>query len=707
MSHYRAPIALFLQGTIEHRIILSRAAQCGFRSIVVPWEDCDYAGSGIRVRGGTKVSADGRFQPLPGVTLIRPALIAVLCSYKFARERGRRLAALSGAAWAHCDALAGGGEKSCSADRLQLTGREREAEAVNAEGVAYGVVESYPSAPDFVLGSTITFARLPDGDYSSAADQSDACPAHEVAVNRAFENILSSLNADGQPCSGIRPHLTIAPMALRSRGDADWVALDPLCIPTAEWEECAALEYAITDWLRHAHARITAPAPLSLSPPLSEHSSTEISSHLFPSLFGTLHYIETSFVPDASFAYLHPELAPSDVMPGEDTSSALSRLLCRRRSFGARDEDAEPTEPRLVETGVGRTCIVSGISLKSHPHFYDFTVLGVGLTPYSEGGFIEMGRTIDGKAALIRAWHRKMCAERLEREGCRTGRVVAIIQLPSERMDMPDGTSTPAALVVRGFRCALRVKQLDPIVCALHSAQHTPLVAAYLTERVHELRFELGFGHRSGLHHDEALAREIEMQGASQVSLRSLLAAPNPEDVSDDWVALLRRVRLQAIDEYSPGLLRLARRRLASELCRPTGSVDDTTYLRWFADNLGAQLSTWRRKRFLHDYHHPGVSRWQPGTLFSVGENNVSLLAEFPDLDTSLFVDDDQSYLVSTLQLEQADVDLLRKWFPIFHHREMLAAQTVVRTLASVMFRRDNEAIEDAVATFRRSYEDA
>lgn len=267
---------------------------------------------------------------------------------------------------------------------------------------------------------------------------------------------------------------------------------------------------------------------------------------------------------------------------------------------------------------------------------------------------------------------------------------------------MPDATVSAAALIVRAFRCVLRVKQLDPLVCAMHSPQHTPLIAEYLANRARELRHARDGAPPAALADDEQLAWIAERQPASQASLRELVAMPASHG-RYDWPSLVRRARLDVVEHYAPALVGLARRRLALEWRCDAEEIGDREYLHWFADTLAAQLRTWRQLRFLHDYHHPGFSRWHPGTLFSLGENNVTLLAEFADLDTAVFVDDDDEQLQEILQLTADDVAMLRGSYPTFHHRDLLAAETVVRTLAAIVLREDVQTAAECVEHFRRS----
>ena len=142
---------------------------------------------------------------------------------------------------------------------------------------------------------------------------------------------------------------------------------------------------------------------------------------------------------------------------------------------------------------------------------------------------------------------------------------------------------------------------------------------------------------------------------------------------------------------------------IVEELGLACEELDDAEYLKWFATALGDQLRKWRHLRFLHDYNHPGTQRWFPGHLYTLGENNVTLMAEFPDLDTGVFVDDDPSYLKAHLQLTERDIDVLRENYQLFHERDANAAATVVRSMGGLLLQ-DAEYIASAVDRFWRKY---
>jgi hypothetical protein len=167
-----------------------------------------------------------------------------------------------------------------------------------------------------------------------------------------------------------------------------------------------------------------------------------------------------------------------------------------------------------------------------------------------------------------------------------------------------------------------------------------------------------------------------------------------------------RTRRLALVRLYAPVLLGLARARLAVELGRDpeTERLDNRFYAAWFADCLGKQLATFRRLRFLHDYHHPGVARTPPGTLHSLSENNVSLLAEFADLETAIFVERFDQAQADTLFLTRADYDVLEDNYAAFHAIEVARARSVVLTLAFVALDGDPAGIAAALQAFDAAY---
>jgi len=84
----------------------------------------------------------------------------------------------------------------------------------------------------------------------------------------------------------------------------------------------------------------------------------------------------------------------------------------------------------------------------------------------------------------------------------------------------------------------------------------------------------------------------------------------------------------------------------------------------------------------------------------------VTLLAEFADLDTGVFVDDDESDLSRSVQLSPVDVAALRNGFDTFHQVDVESACFVVRTLSLLCCRGDRQRATSAVETYYRAYRD-
>jgi hypothetical protein len=405
---------------------------------------------------------------------------------------------------------------------------------------------------------------------------------------------------------------------------------------------------------------------------------------------------------DAAFAFLDDALrGPADALDGREAS--LLRYL--GRSVSKDDAPADPADLRLVEPGVGRAFLVDGLSVPTHPELVDFSAVGIGLTPYSRGGFVNVGRSIDGLAALPRAMHRKACADRLEDAGCRAGRVLAIVALKDDVIPVEGVGDIPAAIVVRGFRSVLRIKQLDPIGGFYHSLAHVPEAHSFFAHPLWE------HGQPPPVPGAFAsLDRHRLLLGLDHYAVSSSLAHLVRDallDPGDPWLTRARARRFAAIRLYVPFVLDLIRRRLAVELGRDpeTERPGNRDYVMWFAESLGRQFATFHKLRFLHDYHHPGVARGGAGPLYSLGENNVSLLAEFPDLDTGVFLDRYDEEHFAELFLTRAEYDALAEGFPAFHQSDVAAGRTVLRTLAFVALAGDADAGREAQERFSRAYE--
>ncbi|MEV6005934.1 hypothetical protein AB0M29_03940 [Streptomyces sp. NPDC051976] len=450
---------------------------------------------------------------------------------------------------------------------------------------------------------------------------------------------------------------------------------------------------ALEGWLTTALARRPRrPAPLLRLPrPATDDPTTAADVHplapLFPTLGDETGLVATRPHQGAQVLHLDPDLVGPDGSHDEDALTA-----CLARSTDLRAPLTSTGETRFVEPGVGRTYLVGGVRLSGRPELLDFAVTGGGLTPYSAGGFVSVGSPITGRTALVRARHRQSCAARLERAGGRTSAVLAVIGLPDESLRMPDGTLSPAAMILRGFRSLFRVRQLDPVAPFYQSLQHASVLGTALLPP----HLDVGL---AAEHSPEALLRALDTYADGFDDVRRVLWPRPAADAADEAARAIRRALVAA---YAPVLLDVVRRRLAVELGRDPDAdpVHTSEYVAWFAATMGRQLALWHGLRFLHDYHQPGLSR--PSGLVTLVESNVTLLAEFPDLDTAIFVDDAAD--AAALQLTPRDVAVLRAGFEHFHAREVESARAVVRTLSLAVSGCDTSTAGWADALFTDAY---
>jgi len=407
--------------------------------------------------------------------------------------------------------------------------------------------------------------------------------------------------------------------------------------------------------------------------------------------------VETRQWPGAAFQYLDDTLIGPSI---EQFGAGKVGLLAYLGRVISLEPSEEPLSKRFVEPGVGRTCLTDYLRFDRKPEFADFTTLGIGLTPYSRNGYAMVGPYVDGLTSLRRARHRHRCAEHLNRIGCRTARTGAIITLPGLETTMPDETKSPAALMVRGFRTLFRVKQLDPCAGLLLSSQHRPLILTWLMNSDDETLLRAANPDRS-----EAMA----LSGTTQ-SLRSLLGFGTHKE---GWIpamshnrTILER-RRQLITSYAPILLEHAKNSLATELGRDPvrERITDSQYVTWFAQTLGKQLAKMRRARFLHDYHQPGISRYTPSWIYTLCETNVTLLAEFPDLDTAIFLDKNDSETLDELLITSREFSILQNNYQEFHRRDYRESRHVTATLAAIVFHQDRAMERMAIAEFDSAYE--
>jgi hypothetical protein len=472
-----------------------------------------------------------------------------------------------------------------------------------------------------------------------------------------------------------------------------------------------------TAWRAVARERIAPPPPIllptpgMLAPGLLRSALDQVSAAsaplpphplgaLLPCLVEGPVQVPTTAREDAYFVHLAPELEGPAIAGHSTGKAGLLQWLGRTIDPAARD----PLGMRLVEPGVGRSVLIDRLTLPGRPELVDFSALGVGVTPYASGGYVNVGRLIDGMAGLDRGLHRRDCAARLEAEGCRAGQVVAVIGLRDSVIRVPHAPEIKAAIMIRGFRCALRVKQLDPVGHFLHSQQYTPAAHALMLHPFWDAPGARRAADPLAAWQEQQTLAGLEAyaQAAAlgQLALHALMPPP------DAGLGEARARRLALVRLYAPLLLRLARARLAIELGRDpeTEGPDNRAYAAWFAECLGRQLATFRRLRFLHDYHHRGVARTTADTLHSISENNVSLLAEFPDLETGIFVERFDQAQADTLFLTRADYEVLEENYATFHAIEVARTRSVVLTLAFVALDGDPAGIAAALQGFDAAY---
>ena len=412
----------------------------------------------------------------------------------------------------------------------------------------------------------------------------------------------------------------------------------------------------------------------------SIHGVTHPLSAVLPSINGTHEFAYAMPCNHANLYYLHPDLNgpllfekinDENIFYGREKSlfNYLGRIISPQ-SPGKTDGLSK----RFVEPGVGRSFLIDMLTLKTEPHYKDFSATGIGLTPYSQNGFVFIGRTPDGKVALIRANHRKNIAEHLNSIGCRAGKVIAIIELPDETVQMMDGTLSPRAIVVRAFKNVLRVKQIDPIAGFYHSLQHSAKISSMMLEDfAAHMNINLSQPTYDNIIKLCSNAVQFENYSASSNDFYSII---NNNLTQDNGIRSYRR---SLIKKYGYTILNLSKSRVESEIkCDLTMPA----YIEWFAATLGRQLASMREAKFLHDYHHPGVGRYHQNWVYTLIEHNVTLSAEFADLETSVFLNDTTEEIMFDLQITKQDVALLRKNFSAYHLMDYNKAKRVVTALA-------------------------
>lgn len=380
-------------------------------------------------------------------------------------------------------------------------------------------------------------------------------------------------------------------------------------------------------------------------------------AHLLPAPGGAHTLVRTRTCESAGFDFLAPDLAGPATGTGREREPDLLDYLARVIDDITKYRPGYRAGYRYVEPGIGRTYLIDFVQLDDRPEFRDFSVTGAGLTPFSRAGFFFTGPQIDGHLLLSRARHRRRIGDVLAAAGCRVPAVAAIVTAPELKHTMPDGSRMPGALLVRGFRSVLRVKQLDPVANLLMSGP--------------------------------TWSRPVQdqLRGATRRSCTclspSFFLGTRPGRRCDES-SNCRQRRMELARSYARGLLRHACGRLAVELGRDpaTEPLSLADYVRWFARTMGIQLAIMRRERFLHDYRLAQTEWDDPYYLLdSLMDTNVTLLAEFADLDTGVLVGRHDAEWRDELQISKAIMKELAAGFEEYHAVEVRLAQSICETV--------------------------
>ncbi len=417
-----------------------------------------------------------------------------------------------------------------------------------------------------------------------------------------------------------------------------------------------------------------------------------LSSVMYPSVARDTEAVDTLYWPGGYFEYLHPGLRGPNVSACQSRAESLLLFLARTTSQVAKahgmKDGIHGFGKRFVEPGIGRSVLVPLLRIEGRRELVDFSVLGVGLTPYSEQEFVMVGPEVDGLVSLVKARHRKMLAEKLASIGCRVPVTCAVIPLPGLLKTWPDGRQTTAALLVRASKMNLRIQQLDPF----HGFFHTTKLQSSMRECFRRLNSATS----SPLVDDvdgDALAeccKHIDIRAIVYKERYGGVTTPKP-------VRTGRGLRFKEVASFAPFALEVAKQRLASELCSDQ-VFTNREYAVWFGTSMGEQLAKMRDARFLFDYR-PGRS---PKIANALHESQISLLAEFHDLDTGIFVDSRET---EGVLLTQMQIDELKTNFEAHHVAEYKEAFAIVRTLALVACSEDHDAVAAALSAFQSRYE--
>ena len=384
--------------------------------------------------------------------------------------------------------------------------------------------------------------------------------------------------------------------------------------------------------------------------------------------------VSTRACAGSRFVYLNGDLVGPRIAQHRGRRPSLLNYLGR-----VIDPEAgtDPLRLRYVEPGVGRSYLVDFLRIRGRSDIHDFSVTGAGLTPFSKDGFFFRGPHIDGHMPLMRALHRQRLGEVLGEAGCRVPAVAAIVAAPELEHTMPDRSRLPGALLVRGFRTVLRVKQLDPLANPLMSSPALPGLQRLLAQGEWETD-----GRLRGAEPPEGEPDPSDAVCTCLIPSYFLGTRPGRRCADN---ASCRRQRIRVLHSYAPSLLEVATARLSEERSRDPDleRIDYEGYAHWFAETMGTQLAAMRSVRFLHDYRAAQTEWHDPYDLVnSLTDTNVTLLAELADLDTGVLVDRGEFEWLEALRLSRDAWEVLRADYDALHETEVRLARAVVETVA-------------------------
>jgi hypothetical protein len=391
--------------------------------------------------------------------------------------------------------------------------------------------------------------------------------------------------------------------------------------------------------------------------------------------------------PTAQLAYLDPELRGPTLPWRAAIDDGLMEYLARVFSTDEPPSAGSPAGRRYVEPGVGRSYLVDFLEFAGRPEFCDFSVSGAGRSPYCTAGYLLADAITDGNMSSVRARHRHQMAVRLAAAGARVPRTAAIIDLPGRDHRMPDGTQVPAAMLIRGFRTVLRVKQLDPLANLMLSQPWWRLVQDIS---------------RAGPHDPQSAGTP---PANCSCYVPSVMLGTWPGRRCDTSSRCFQH-RWQQVRAGSPQVLELARTRLSIEESRDpvTELMSAEEFATRFAAILGAQLSLLRQLRVLHDYRMLRGRRQDSSSVTnSLGDTNVTLAGELADLDTAIAVDEPDSE--ESLLITRAERLYLAEQFNDLHGIEAGLASGICQTVALIAADGAQQAADAAATAFWRAYE--